>query len=190
MVALMLSGCGAPNKLPPKTLEDTIAETVIYEIEDIIRLEYVNDLAVLIFTTPHKHPYGEPILAIGHAFFRGSEEIGWERIGPMGYDSVFGATIELISSHVTFDPELGLKGMLHACYGHIRDPDIKAVALKSQFEEEFFEAEIIETYSGRYYFIIGDFSILRGYSQDGQILYSIGSNEVLEHRSLIPHLCE
>lgn len=113
------------------------------------------------------------VLAV--AFFKGSDEEGWVNIGHHGWTHYENENMTVYCEPLRDYDNSGKK--LHEFYvvfGEVNNPKIVTVETKTKDGNSFKEAEMITKKGNRYYFQIGNEPIVRGLSENGEVINKQG----------------
>nr|WP_106779144.1 hypothetical protein [Lysinibacillus timonensis] len=153
--------------------QEAITKGIPYKVNNIIHTDQYNNVTIVMYTTnPDKHelPFAN-YEALAVAFFKGSDEEGWESIGHHGWthyeNDNMTVYIEPLREH---DDKGSTLNEFYVVFGEVNNADIVKVETKSEGEEQFKEAKVITAQGNRYYFQIGREPIVRGLSESGTVI--------------------
>ena len=156
-----------------ESLEEAIEKGIPYEVNHIIHTERYDDVTIVMYTTnPDKKELPTANFeALALAFFKGSNQEGWENVGHHGWTHYENENLTVYIEPLRDHDHIG--NTLHEFYvvfGEVNNAEIVKVETSSKEEENFKEAKMITTNGNRYYFQIGTEPIVRGLSKNGTVI--------------------
>ncbi|KGP90788.1 hypothetical protein N780_02985 [Pontibacillus chungwhensis BH030062] len=156
------------------SFQEAIEKGIPYEVNDLIHIENYDGVNIVMYTTdPDKDelPHAD-FEALALAFFKGSHQDGWEKLGVGGWTHYENDNMTVYREPLRVHDNKG--NALHEFYvvfGEINNPEIAIIETKSHDDESFEEAKIIRKNGvARYYIQIGQQPIVRGLSKDGDVI--------------------
>ncbi|QOR64881.1 hypothetical protein IM538_13590 [Cytobacillus suaedae] len=123
-------------------------------------------------TTPDKKelPLAE-YEALAVAFFKGNDAVGWENIGHHGWTHYENDNMTIYHESLReYDNQGNEVHEFYVLFGEINNAEIVTVEAKTKEREAFQEVEIITNKGKRFYFHIGEETIVRGISESGEVI--------------------
>jgi dihydroxyacid dehydratase/phosphogluconate dehydratase len=154
------------------SFDEVLEKDIPYHVKDVIHIQKVDGITVVMPTEPdrEKFPFlDNDVLTV--AFLRGSDEEGWENIGPNGWTHYENDDLTVYSETVhDHDRQKRARHEVSVVFGEINNPKIAKIETKDEQEESFKAAAVIRHGGKRYYFQIGRGDIVRGLAQDGTVI--------------------
>lgn len=159
------------------TLAEGLRKGVPYDVKDVVHTHKADDVTVVFYLTepdPKDLPSAD-YDALGVAFFSGSDQEGWEHIGPNGWTHVANDDMTVYYQSLPSSVQQGSeREELYVVYGEINNSLIQKIETKSLQAGSYREANIIEKNGQRYYYTIGDERVVRGLSETGEVISQQG----------------
>lgn len=159
------------------SFQEAIEKGIPYDIENVIHTERHDGITILLYTTlPNKKdfPFAE-YEALGVAFFKGDDESGWENVGAHGWEHYENENFTIYDKHLIVDDRKGNNlHEFHVVFGELTNPNIAKVETKASAGSAgltvFNPAKIVSHKGNRYYLKIGEETIVRGLSKEGEVI--------------------
>lgn len=153
--------------------EEALDKGLAYEMNELIYKTSHNGVTIVMYTTT---PNPEDFLnanfeAVSVRYFEGNDEEGWVGIGHEGWEHHENDHLTLYNNYLReYEDDGSERHVFNVRFGEIHNPEIVKVETKSSEEESFSDATIIQHGPYRYYFHIGEDSIVQGLSSDGEVI--------------------
>lgn len=155
------------------SFKEAMDKGVAYEVKEILHTQRMDGITVVMYTKePSKIDFSSANYdALAVAFLKGSDQDGWENIGPNGWEHAGNENMtSYIQSLHQFDDQGEIKQELNIVYGEINNPDIAKIETKIHGGKNFKEADIILANGQRYYLQAERAGTVRGIANDGKII--------------------
>lgn len=155
------------------SFKEAIEKGIPYKNKHIIHTVLHNHVTVVFYTTV---PVLEDSSSVNYevmsvAFFKGSNQKGWENIGHTGWTHYENKNMTVYNEHLyVSDDEGNLLHDFHVIFGEVHNGEIEKVDTTTEKEKEFKPANMMIDQGKRYYYQIGDSHIVRGLSKDGKVI--------------------
>jgi len=125
--------------------QEAIEKGIPYKVNDIIHTEKYDNVTIVMYTTtPNKEEFPSNYEALALAFFEGSDEEGWENIGPNGWTHYENDNMTVyMESLRQYENKGNELHDFHVVFGEVNNPEIVEVETKTKEEKTFEKAEII-----------------------------------------------
>ncbi|EDL66393.1 hypothetical protein [Bacillus sp. SG-1] len=159
------------------SLQEAIEKGIPYDVENVIHTHHYDGITVLLYTTlPDKKdfPFAD-YEALAVAFFKGDDESGWENVGVHGWEHYENDNFTIYDQHLIVDDSEGNNlHKFHVVFGELTNPKIAKVETKASAGSAgltvFNPAKIVSHKGNRYYLKIGEETIVRGLSENGEVI--------------------
>jgi hypothetical protein len=169
ILLIMMTGCSYP------TLNEAIKKDTPYKVNNVIHIENVGSISIVLYDTiPEQEEFPhltEPVLGI--AFFKGSDEDGWENVGPNGWDHQENTQFTIYHEFFSeYDNKGDLIVDVPVIFGEINNKEIESIETSGD-SKNYKEAVVIDTEYGRYYLAIGHITSIKGLSKNGDVIEQV-----------------
>ncbi|MYL35643.1 hypothetical protein GLW05_18870 [Pontibacillus yanchengensis] len=153
--------------------QEALDKGIPYEVNDVIHTMQYDGVTIVLYTTyPDKDQMpNADFEVLNVAFLEGSDEDGWKNIG---FDSWKHYENDNMTVYVeplrVHDDKANVLHEFYVVFGKINNPDIATIETKAEKDLSFEEAEVISKNGRRYYLQIGQEHIVRGLSEDGEVI--------------------
>ncbi|WP_088102857.1 hypothetical protein [Halalkalibacter urbisdiaboli] len=155
------------------SFEEVVEKGIPYKVKDVLHTENIDGITVVMYTTePNQDAFPSMNTeALTVAFLEGNDNEGWENIGPNGWSHYDNNNMTVNYENVRkYDNKGNLLKYIPVTFGEIKNASIRRVETKEKNSENFNEVAIIEHNHKRYYFDIGFHKIVRGLSEEGEVI--------------------
>ncbi|MGM0845680.1 MAG: hypothetical protein ACQEUT_11940 [Bacillota bacterium] len=160
------------------TFQEAIQKGISYEVEDIIHIEEHEGVKIILYSTiPDMNDLPSTKgRALGMAFFEGNDQKGWNSLGNSGWRTEYDHEDMTVYEErlMDYDKKGDKLHELHVVFGKINNPEIVRVETKAISGDAgrttFEPAKIVNYKEERFYFQIGEETIVRGLSEDGTVV--------------------
>ncbi|WHY01070.1 hypothetical protein [Neobacillus sp. DY30] len=167
VLMLILTGCKYP------TLEKAIAETIPFEVQDVLYKTKSNGITIVLYTTKAEgkevEHIKEPVLGV--SFFEGNDEKGWKNDGPNGWEHAESETYSIYHENYTkYDEKGNVLKDIYVVFGEINNENITTIEIAYQDTEDYKKAKMIKKDGKRYYVGLGFRPKVRALNSNGEVI--------------------
>jgi hypothetical protein len=153
------------------SFKEAFEKAIPYEVKGIVHREQYDDVTIVMCKAePSDLPHADfDVLTV--AFFKGNDDEGWESIGGHSWEYYENSNMTVYDKHLhDADRKGNVLHEFHVMFGEVNNPEIVKVETTDMARANFKEARMIG-YEGKwYYFQIGERTIVRGLSEDGEVV--------------------
>jgi len=152
----------------PLGLEEAIQKEIPFNIARVLHKEEVPGGVVILYTTKQESKLGE-FKTITAAFLKGDDQSGWSNAGNNHWDYYEHEQFTTYKkAFYDYDTKGELENKISLLLGRIENEKIKKIEVAGK---EYEEAKVIEVDGERYYYQFGEYSKVRGLSENGKVVY-------------------
>ncbi|UCZ53457.1 hypothetical protein LGQ02_01255 [Bacillus shivajii] len=168
-----ISACGENE-----TLEEAIENDIPFDVLETIHIEEVDGVYVVMYSTIPEgdQPQIGNMEGLGIAYFTETDVDGWKNVGPDSWTRMDHDQFTVYNDfHREFTDEGEFVTEIRVVHGKVNNPEIEQIKMANrETPNDLSEATMIHINGDTYYFMIGDYHIYQGYSEDGELVFEQG----------------